>query len=122
MLDYALELSDGQTVLSTQVSTNAWDGKAVNPNFGDGGLRFRAVIGTSPVLAGDYTADLQDSADAATYANILGGTAQTTGPAAGTILIEGGVPSVHRRYLRFNYTVSGTLTVGTITAYLYVVK
>lgn len=122
MLDYNHELSDAQTVLSTQASTNLWDAKAANAGSGVGGLRAFAVVHTLPALAGDYTATLQDSANTTTYFTVAAGPAATTGPAAGTILLDVGLPASHRRYVRFNYTVSGTLTVGQITAYLYTVR
>lgn len=120
MIDANHEFAVMQAVTVTAASTNVYDFGAANPNQGAGGWRARAVTpgnwtGTSPTAQ----ASLQDSADNSAWLLLLGAETFAVDGAASVLLFDGGLPTEHRRYVRFNWTTGGTSPSGSINAYLY---
>ena len=117
LLDAALDFSDEQAVTATAASTNSIDLDVVNRGQGN---PLSVFVGVGTTFAGgtSITFALQDSADDASFSTIA-----STGAIALADLTEGTVidniptiPPTSKRYVRLNYTVSGTMTAGTINA------
>lgn len=135
MLDQEVLFSDGQTaVIGTgdTPSTNFYDTGGANGQ-GDAGqtgenLWINAFAKSNLSTAGataTIAVALQDSADGATFADVVVGklfTASVTGPApilAGTALLQIQPPPGMRRYWRLVYRVAtAALTAGTLDGYV----
>jgi len=119
-MDYLSKFSDEQAITTTAVSTNVVDLELVNPNLGEGTPLFARVRVTADFADGtSLKVSLQDSADNSTFADLA-----STAAIATATLVQGynfvklAIPDEHRRYVRLNYTVSGTMTAGKVTAWV----
>ena len=125
IIDKALQISNAQAVTATAVSTDVIDaGATKNPAIGrdlGGGtqLFLEVTVGATFTAAGagTLTIALQDSADNATFADVL------TTPALALAALTVGqrfyipLPAKMRRYIRANYTVgTGPMTAGSVSA------
>lgn len=125
IIDKFLQVSNAQVITATAVSTDVIDaGATKNPAIGrdlGGGtqLFLEVTVGATFTAAGagTLTIALQDSADNATFADVL-----TTPPLALASLVVGSrfyipLPAKMRRYIRANYTVAtGPMTAGNVSA------
>lgn len=127
ILDKFLQLSDKQAVTATAVSTNVVDGGAtksasIGRDIGAGTQLFLVCsVTTTFTAAGAATlvATLQDSADNATFADVLAGPAVPVAALAAGAQIVVPLPPGLRRYTRVNYTVAtGPMTAGNISAHI----
>ncbi|MDR1351519.1 MAG: hypothetical protein LBJ59_12235 [Zoogloeaceae bacterium] len=122
IIDKFLQVSDKQAVTATAASTDVIDLGQANPNVGVGGrLSMVITVGEAATASGAATVviSVQDSADNATFADII-----ATGAIPKAALTLGAqvvlpMPPVVRRYVRVNYTVAaGPLTAGKFSAQL----
>lgn len=125
IIDKFLQISNAQAITTTAVSTDVIDAgatknAAIGRDLGGGTQLFLEVtIGATFTAAGagTLTIALQDSADNATFADVL-----TTPALALASLVVGQrfyipLPAKMRRYIRANYTVAtGPMTAGTLSA------
>jgi hypothetical protein len=116
-LDALLRLSNAQAVTTTAVSTNVIDTKG--GDIGAGRPLYLVVQVVEDFADGtSLTVALQDSADNSSFAAVVSGPAILTADLTVGKKVVLGVPPGTRRYLRANYTVSGTMTAGKVTAYI----
>lgn len=120
IIDRQLQVSNEQAVTASAASTDVIDYGQANPNSGMGeNLSMAITVDEAAAAAGAATVtfSIQDSADNATFADVvataaIGKAALTAGK---QVLIP--MPPVHRRYLRLYYTVgTGPLTAGRFSA------
>ena len=124
IIDKLLQISDKQTLTVTAVSTDVIDAGAVRkgpPRDIGGGEQLYAVFvmdsNTAAAGAATVTFAIQDSADNATFADVV-----ASGPIGKAALAAGAhvvlpLPPGMRRYIRANYTVAtGPLTGGKVSA------
>ncbi len=116
--------SDAQAVTSTADSTNVIDFGVAAVNKGAGTpLVLEVTVHTAFTATGAATmsVDVQDSADASSYASI-GIYKPTIGKAtliAGYAIYRGPLPHAFRRYMKLIYTVAtGPMTAGALDAYI----
>lgn len=128
MLDSELVLSAAQAVTATgdDASTNVYDSGGANGQ-GDAGqtdenLWVNVTVNTTATSGGSATiqAVLQDSADNATFADVVAGAAVAVANAtAGTALLQLQPPPGMRRYWRIVYRIgTAVLTAGKFDAYV----
>lgn len=125
IIDKALQVSNAQVVTATAVSTDVIDAgatknAAIGRDLGGGTQLFLEVtVGATFTAAGagTLTIALQDSADNATFADVL------TTPALALAALTVGqrfyipLPAKMRRYIRANYTVAtGPMLTGNVSA------
>jgi hypothetical protein len=117
MTDYknrfgAVTSSGSENVLDFQ----AIDPRAAMQSHRTGEQHDSSVVffATADITAGTATPKLQDSDDNSTFADLVTGPA-TTKPKAGILAVIP-MPKTHKRYVRA--MVTGTLTGGSITAFL----
>ena len=119
IMDAQLLPSDAQAVTTTAPSVNAID-LGVARDIGRGApLRAVAVVTAGFAGGTSIRADLveSDNADLSSPATLVTGNATTTANAvAGRKLADVIVPTTSKRYLGFNYVVSGTMSAGKVTA------
>lgn len=116
-LDALLRLSDKQAITTTAASTNVVD---TRDNDIGAGRPLYLVLHVVEAFAGgtSLAVALQDSANNSTFADVVVNPAI---PLAGLTLgkkVVLGLPPGLRRYLRANYTVSGTFSAGKVTAHI----
>lgn len=127
MLDESTKLATAQAVTSTgdTVSTNIYDAGSVhNADISMTGenLWINAVVDTTATSGGSATlqAVLQDSADAASWSDVVAGPAVAVASlTAGANLLQIQPPVGLRRYFRIAWRVgTAALTAGKFTAYV----
>lgn len=125
IIDRYLQVSNAQVVTATAVSTDVIDAgatknAAIGRDLGGGTQLFLEItVGATFTAAGAGTMAiaLQDSADNATFADVL-----TLPPLALASLVVGSrfyipLPAKMRRYIRANYTVAtGPMLTGNVSA------
>lgn len=115
-LDALLRLSDGQAITATAASTNSID---AGRDIGAGRPLYLVVNVTEEFAGGtSLTVALQDSADGTTFASVVSHAAVLLADLTLGKQIVIGLPPGLRRYLRANYTASGTFTAGKVTAHI----
>ncbi len=123
ILDARFRMSNNQTVTSTAVSTNIVDLGIANPNQGAGNRPvFIARVHTAYVSGTSVKATLQESVDEAFTTPLTvkdGFVVLVANAIAGKRLLEAVLPIVHERYIRFNYTVVGSPSAGSIDANMH---
>ena len=128
MLDNEVIFSDAQAVTATgdDASTNVYDNGGANGQ-GDNGqtqenLWVNVLVNTTATSGGSATiqAVLQDSADNATFADVVAGPAVAVANAtAGAVLLQVQPPPGMRRYWRIVYRIgTAVLTAGKFDAYV----
>lgn len=123
-IDKLLQVSDKQTLTATAASTDVIDAGAVRkgpPRDLGGGTQLYAVFvmdsDTAATGAATVTFAIQDSADNATFADVVvsGAIGKAALKAGAHVVLP--LPPGMRRYVRANYTVTtGPLTAGTVSA------
>lgn len=124
IIDKNLQLSDGQTLTTTATSADTIDAGATRKgpqrDIGDGEQLYAVFVmdsNTAAAGAATVTFAIQDSADNATFADVV-----ASGPIGKAALAAGAhvvlpLPPGMRRYIRANYTVAtGPLTGGKVSA------
>lgn len=116
--------SDAQAVTSTADSTSVIDFGVADVNKGAGTpLVLEITVNTTCTASGSatVTVDVQDSADASSYAaiGIYKATIAKATLVAGYVIYRGPLPHAFRRYMKIIYTVAtGPLTAGAFDAYI----
>lgn len=127
MLDQSTKLASAQavTAIGDTASTNIYDNGSANVSdisLTRESLWFNATVDTTAASAGAATlqAVLQDSADGATFADVVAGpVVALAGLTAGTPLLQVQPPTGMRRYFRIAWRVgTAALTAGKFTAYV----
>jgi hypothetical protein len=119
-IDKFLQVSDAQTVTASAASTDVIDFGQGNPNTGMGDLTKMVITvdeGATAAGAATITFAVQDSADNATWADVVatGATPKAALGAGQQVVLP--MPTRLRRYCRVNYTVgTGPLTAGKFSA------
>lgn len=119
-IDKFLQVSDAQTVTVSAASTDVIDFGQGNPNTGMGDLTKMVITvdeGATAAGAATITFAVQDSADNATWADVVatGATPKAALGAGQQVVLP--MPTRLRRYCRVNYTVgTGPLTAGKFSA------
>lgn len=105
---------------TTAASTNAIDIGLATPNIGDGTpKRVEVIVNTTFAGGTSIKATLEESADDSTYTTLLDSPVVLTAAALkGKKLLSVPLPTQHKRYLRINYTVVGTMTAGKVDAFV----
>lgn len=121
-IDKFLQVSDAQTVTASAASTDVIDFGQGNPNTGMDDLTKMVITvdeGATAAGAATITFAVQDSADNATWADVVatGATPKAALGAGQQVVLP--MPTRLRRYCRVNYTVgTGPLTAGKFSAQL----
>ncbi len=119
-IDKFLKVSDAQTVTASAASTDVIDFGQGNPNTGMNDLTKMVITvdeGATAAGAATITFAVQDSADNATWADVVatGATPKAALGAGQQVVLP--MPTRLRRYCRVNYTVgTGPLTAGKFSA------
>jgi hypothetical protein len=119
-IDKFLQVSDAQTVTASAASTDVIDFGQGNPNTGMDDLTKMVITvdeGATAAGAATITFAVQDSADNATWADVVatGATPKAALGAGQQVVLP--MPTRLRRYCRVNYTVgTGPLTAGKFSA------
>lgn len=119
-IDKFLQVSDAQTVTVSAASTDVIDFGQGNPNTGMDDLTKMVITvdeGATAAGAATITFAVQDSADNATWADVVatGATPKAALGAGQQVVLP--MPTRLRRYCRVNYTVgTGPLTAGKFSA------
>lgn len=119
-IDKFLQVSDAQTVTASAASTDVIDFGQGNPNTGMNDLTKMVITvdeGATAAGAATITFAVQDSADNATWADVVatGATPKAALGAGQQVVLP--MPTRLRRYCRVNYTVgTGPLTAGKFSA------
>jgi hypothetical protein len=117
ILDANLLFSDGQKITSTATS-EVVDLTAPGDAVGQE-LLIRAVVGEKFTGLTSLQIKIQTSADKSAWEDVLLTPAIAAAKlTAGAELLAVRVPKGLKRYTRLNYTVSGTATAGTLTAFM----
>lgn len=127
MLDQSTKLAVAQAVTATgdTASANTYDNGSANSSdisMTGENLWINATVDTTATSGGSATvqAVLQDSADGATFADVLAGpVVPVANLTAGTVLMQVQPPTGMRRYFRITWRVgTAVLTAGKFTAYV----
>jgi len=126
ILDAKLIFSEDQaeTTVAAHDSTNIIDFGVANPNLGEGTkLVLHVEVSETFTSGGSATlaVDVQDSADASSWASIGISKAATAVAdlTAGTKLLEVPLPYSFRRYMKIVYTIgTAAMTAGKLNAYI----
>ena len=117
ILDYENMFSKDQAVTATAVSTNIVD---LGPGDAGPSERISLFVTADPPFTGTGTVSvgLQTADDAAMATPVMVATFAPTNAAllAGGKLVASRLPHGCKRYLRLNYTVTGTVADGKVTA------
>ena len=117
ILDKELVFSEAQAVKSTAASTKVVDLGAAGDAIGQE-LTFHAVVGTTFAGLTNIKIAVQTSEDGTTWTDMVSsGTIALANLTAGSEVFCVRIPQGLKRHIRLNYTVSGTGTAGTITAF-----
>lgn len=116
LFDNDLIFSEAQAVTATAASTVIDCGQAILTTGLNGGMNLFAVALATTDFTGSGTIDVQLQ-----HSDASGGTFTTvasSGPIVATDIaaVKIPMPLAHKRYLRLNYVVSGTVATGKITA------
>lgn len=116
-LDALLRLSDKQAITTTAASTNVVD---TRDNDIGAGRPLYLVLHVVEAFAGgtSLAVALQDSANNSTFADVVASPAIALANLTLGKKVVLGLPPGLRRYLRANYTVSGTFSAGKVTAHI----
>ena len=120
LIDYNNMLSNAQAVTTTAASTYYIDGRAAGEAL-DNNLYLIVEVGTAFVGGTSLEITLQTATDSsftspvALYDSTAIALASLT---ANTVLVKIPIPIGLLRYLRVYYTVVGTMTAGTVSAFL----
>lgn len=118
LLDQNAVFSDAQAVSATASSTHVVDQAAA----GDARTGLYAVIQVDEAFSGvtQLTATLEtdDKAEFSSAKALISVTVDAETLTKGAVLLKAPVPAGARRYLRVNYTVSGSGSAGKVSAFL----
>jgi len=121
VMDVNVELSDAQAVTTTAVSENVIDLGENQEHAGQGlPLAVQCVVAEDFAGGTNLKVALQHSdSEGSGYTDVLvGETVLTSGLKAGKVLLQATLPPVLKRYLRLNYTATGTFTAGKVNAWI----
>ena len=122
IIDAMLQFSDNQDVKAGGASTKVVDLKQDNPDIGLWKEPLYIVVAVTKPFAGGtsptFKIELQDSNSSGSGFTTVLSTAAMTAPTSTESPIILPMPTKHRRYLKLNFTVTGTPTAGNVSAYL----
>lgn len=121
------EFSDAQaeTSVGAHASTDILDWGVSDPNSGAGHpiwLMVRVNTAVTAATGSTLVVDLEESQDNSDWTNLWQSKSHdaAAGIDAGTVLLEGGIPATHKRYLRVVYNIgTAVLTAGAFDAFLH---
>lgn len=122
IFDGTVKFSESQAISATANSTNTWDRGAKSGRLFNPRMRFVAQVVGAGAGTGTIQAKIQVSANNSDWTDKYTGLAVTGANAvAGHLLIDG-IPALmdtDERYVRINYTVTGTVsTAPKVTAFI----
>ena len=120
LIDYNNMFSNGQAVTSSAASTYYIDGRAAGEAL-DTNLYLIVEVGTAFVGGTSLEIALQTATDSSFASPVTlydSGAILLASLTANTVLVKVPIPIGLLRYLRVYYTVSGTMTAGTVSAFL----
>lgn len=120
MMDAILEFADGQALTTSADLTNVIDMAVANANKGEGtALQLHCVVEVDFAGGTDITIELLDSADNVSFDEILVSETYLTAEALkGLNFLPVSLPARHRRYLKLHATITGTMTGGSVNAWI----
>lgn len=121
IIDKFLQMADAQAVTASAASADVIDCGQSNPDLGAGDQPLSLVVTVDEAAtaagAATLTVALQDSADNASFADVVVSRAVPKAELGAGSQIVVPLPSQHRRYLRTNFVVgTGPLTAGAFSA------
>ena len=118
LIDYNNIYSSKQAVTTSAASTYYIDGRAAGDAL-ENNLYFIAKVGTAFVGCTSVEISFQTSSDNSTWTTLFdSGAIALADLTANTYVVRTKIPIGLKRYTRVYYTVSGTATAGTVSAYL----
>ncbi|MBP2652628.1 MAG: hypothetical protein H6Q73_197 [Firmicutes bacterium] len=120
LIDYLTRFSDDQAVTTSAASTNYINGLAAGTGIND---QIFLIAGVGTAFAGGTSLEISwqtsTSSDFSTYATLFtSGTILLADLTANTVLVQVPIPIGTLQYNRLYYTVDGTMTAGTVNAFL----